>query len=60
MSTKGILLLISSYLLLLSILFYHGYKAVQELEASAVLTMETWCGPETTKRFKEIRGLSCE
>jgi hypothetical protein len=55
-----LLAFIVSYLIGMAVLFKYSYDAVEELEASAIMTMETWCGPETTKRFKEVRGLSCE
>ena len=60
MNRNMLLAFIVSYLIGMAVLFKYSYDAVEELEASAIMTMETWCGPETTKRFKEVRGLSCE
>lgn len=53
MSKQGVtLLLILCIIFILGFSYYIG-KMLLEVEKAAIGTMETYCGPETAKRFKE-------
>jgi hypothetical protein len=59
MSGRAVALLCILYLLGMLGLFIAAYDALQGVEDDVVHIMNRWCGPETAKRFKELR-MQCE
>ena len=53
MSKAGVTVLLISVVALLLGFSYMMMEALISVEKAATATMETYCGPETAKRFKE-------
>lgn len=53
MSKLGVLILSLSFVALMGLYIQFMYTALYAMEADALRIMNTWCGPETARRFEE-------